>query len=536
MSAASTSAPAPLPRWLAVLPLLAAAAVFLPTLGGGFLADDFVYVARFHALPWSDWPRLFLREWSEGIWGFQLKELRPFAALSFMVDAKLWGGNALGFRLTNLALHVAATALVLRLAWRHGRGSVTAACIAAFGFALHPAHGEPVAWITGRVDLLGTVCALGFWIAAERWTSQGNRSQLALAGAAFFTGVFAKELCLFAPPLLLLHWLLVDPRVDREIWKRRLSVLIVVACVIGAYALCRRAAFGTDATTAAGGWADDDAWRRQASYLGWLAPVLPFHEQKEWTAPLAPAVMRTLWLAFAGVTIGGIAVALKRRATAAAEVLFFTGVWYLVTVGGFLLVSYFTPRHLYFPTAGLAIGAGLVVAACCRTKQLRTAIGILVVGWCAAAHVFAVRSWREAGILSREITIGLDRSFESAPVGTLALVSVPEVIGVAYVWAWGSPHALARPFVQRPVPATDVVERAGNYYRPDHWGADRQPVERVRTAPAAVVLVVDRERGVRQRTVPPGELQAKAGALAAVAQDGITPEEWTAWITTLLEP
>lgn len=536
MSAPPASLPAPLPRWLAVLPVVIAAAVFLPTLGGGFLADDFVYVSRFHDLPWTGWPRLFFREWSEGIWGFQLKELRPFAALSFMIDAKLWGGNALGYRLTNLALHLAATALVLRLAWLYSRGSVAAACIAAFGFALHPAHAEPVAWITGRVDLLGTVCALGFWVAAERWTSHGNRSQLALAGVAFFTGVFAKELCLFAPPLLALHWLLVAPRVDRATWKRRLSVVIVVAGVIGIYALCRRAAFGSDATTAAGGWLDDDAWRRQASYLGWLAPVLPFHEQKEWTAPLAPALMRILWLAFAGVTLGGIVVALKRRAVQAGETLFFTGIWYLVTVGGFLLVSYFTPRHLYFPTAGLAIGAGLAVAACCRTKQLRTVIGIAVISWCAVAHGFAIRSWREAGVLSREITTALDRGFASAPPGTLALISVPEVIGTAYVWAWASPHALARPFLERPVAAADIVERVGNYYRPDHWTSARQPVERIRTAPAAVVVVVNRERGVRQRTMTPSELQAKAGGLAAIAQDGITPEEWTGWIATLLEP
>jgi hypothetical protein len=536
MSAPSASALPSLPRWLAILPLVAAGAFFLPTLGGWFLADDFVYVSRFHELPWSSWPRLFGREWSEGIWGFQLKELRPFAALSFMIDAKIWSGNAFGYRLTNLALHLTATALVLRIAWLYGRGNLAAAAIAAFGFALHPAHAEPVAWITGRVDLLGTVCALGFWLAAERWISSGAKAHLVWSGAAFFVGVFSKELCLFAPPLLLLHWLLVDSRVDREIWKRRLAVAVVVALTIGVYALCRHAAFGADAASAAGGWSNDDAWKRQASYLGWLVPVLPFTEGNEWSSPLAPPLLRGLWIAFAVATIAGIAIALKRRATEISEALFFTGLWYLVTVGGFLVVSYFTPRHLYFPTAGLAIGGGLSIAACCRNPQLRAILGIVVVGWCAAAHFVSVRSWQRTGALSREIATAFDQGFETAPPGTLALLSAPDVVGGAYVWAWACPQALGRPFAKRAVPAAEIIERADNYYRPDHWTAGRKPLEQLHVAPGAVVVVADRVRKVSQRYVASEELRRKAPALASIAQDGITPDEWTGWVTTLLEP
>ena len=88
------------------------------TLDGYFVGDDFGYVSRFFELPWRKWPSLFAQSWAGDMWGFQLRELRPVTALSFMVEARLWGGNALGFRLTNLALHAGCAAMVGILAER----------------------------------------------------------------------------------------------------------------------------------------------------------------------------------------------------------------------------------------------------------------------------------------------------------------------------------------------------------------------------------------------------------------------------------
>src|SRR5689334_15237070 len=119
MAVAPASPCSPVPRWLPWLVLTITALAFLPTLDGGFIADDFVYIARFRELPWSAWPRLCTHEWSEGVWGQNLRELRPITALSFMGDARLFGGHALGYRLVNLALHLAATFIVLRLAWHY---------------------------------------------------------------------------------------------------------------------------------------------------------------------------------------------------------------------------------------------------------------------------------------------------------------------------------------------------------------------------------------------------------------------------------
>src|SRR4051812_44513952 len=82
--------------------LVVSFAAFGWSLGGYFLADDFGYVGKFHNYPFAKWPRLFVNDWSEGFWGFQLRELRPMTALTLMLDGRLWGGDAFGYRLTNL--------------------------------------------------------------------------------------------------------------------------------------------------------------------------------------------------------------------------------------------------------------------------------------------------------------------------------------------------------------------------------------------------------------------------------------------------
>ena len=56
-------------------------------MSGYFLGDDFGYVGRFAALAFADWPRLFVREVSEGLWGGVTAELRPIAALAFILTS-----------------------------------------------------------------------------------------------------------------------------------------------------------------------------------------------------------------------------------------------------------------------------------------------------------------------------------------------------------------------------------------------------------------------------------------------------------------
>lgn len=517
-----------LPRWLLGVVLAVATAVFLPSLAGGFLGDDFVYIVRFRELPWSAWPPLFYHDWSGGVWSSPLRELRPFAALSFMTDAKLFGGWAPGYQLTNLLLHLVSVALVTRLAWRYSAGRVGGALTAGLVFALHPAHAEAVIWITGRVDLLATAAGLLFWYGAEQYSDHGRRGCLAITLGAFFLGVFSKELVMFAPLLLLLCWLVLGLRAPRAVWLRRAGIFAGVLVIFGGYAIARRIAFGQD-HIGYSLWSEPDPWTRQASHFGWFFPVLPFTGRAEWLKAPPLATLHAIWLVLAGLTVAGLAVTLVRRARLAAAAVFFGGVWYFVTVFPLLGVIYFSPRHLYFPTIGLALGVGLLVAAL-RHAGARTIVATAFISWCGLAFIPASRPWRESAAISRRTLAVIDGHLATAPAGTIVATRVPDTFEGAWLWAWSSPECYRAPFLAHPQPTTRVIEHAVNYTRTDTWAADRKPVERLRAAPAAVVVYVSPDGRISSRVVAPPELAAAADRLAAA---GVSMDSWDACVKSL---
>lgn len=530
--AASPEPSAP-PRGLMALVLLVAAAAFLPGLGVGFLGDDFVYIARFQTMPWSEWPQFFVREWSGGIWGQPLKELRPFAALSFMIDARLWGGQVVGYRLVNLALHLVATALVVALAWRHGRAlpgaraAHWAAGLAGLVFALHPAHVETVVWITGRADLLGSVAALGFLLAAEAYGTEGGMRRALVAWAALGLGVFTKEFCLTVPGLALAGWILLGRGAGRPVWARRVQVLAGALVVIALYAVARHAAFGRDTGNGFFGWNDGPAWNRQAAYLGWIVPLLPFTSGPEWAAPPAMGALKVAWIALAAAVAAALGVAVFRRPSWAPAI-FFGGFWWFATTVGLFVVVYLSPRHLYLPSAGVALGLGLAFAA--GQGRGRVVLAALVLLWCAAAHGAALAPWREAGRISREVLAALDADLAAADDAAIALVAVPETHRHVLLWAWSSPQALGRPFLAHPRRPDQVIERPVNYVRSDRWVDDHRPVETVRRASAAAAVHVDPQGRVSHRLVRREELAGRADELAALVAQGLNPDNLTDWI------
>lgn len=541
------SAPSPrLPRWLTAVVVAAAVLPVAPTLGGGFLADDFAYIARFYHLAWSEWPRLFTKEWSGGIWGDPLRELRPFTALSFMSDARLFGADALGYRITNLALHGLCAVLVLRLAWayairafdRPAGGDVgarqpvaiAAALVAGLVFALHPAHAEAIVWITGRVDLQATAAALLFWIAAEAFSAFGRGTRAGVAVGAFFLGIFSKEFCMFAPVLLLLRWLLLDLRAPAVVWRRRLVLLGGIVAVFAVYAACRRAAFGHD-SIGYNLWTDEPAWQRQTQYAGWLLPVLPFHPRGEWQSFPSLGALHATWLALALTMTGALAVALRRRAWLGATTLFFLGVWYLITVFPLTGVVYFSPRHLYFPSVGLALGAGLAIA----TVRWRAWAGGLVVAAFAAGWWPAVQPWRRAAAVSADALAAVNAQLTAPSPQVLLISSVPETMGRTLLWAWSSPECFNAPFVAHP--PGHVIERQANATRSNRWLEERRPLETIQAARDVVVLVVDASGRVTCRRLDAAQFLPHAQAFAGkFAAGGLSPEAWSDWVQTVARP
>ncbi len=137
-------------------------AVFLPTRHCEFVdwddPDTVVNNPHVHGLSPANLGWMFTTFY----WG----HYQPLVWLSYALDhtwARAIYGNGLNpaaYHLTSSGLHALAAVLVFLLARRLLAGRTGLALVAALLFALHPLRVEPVAWITGRGDLLVTVFLL----------------------------------------------------------------------------------------------------------------------------------------------------------------------------------------------------------------------------------------------------------------------------------------------------------------------------------------------------------------------------------------
>lgn len=91
----------------------------------------------------------------------------PITILTYQIETHLAGLSPWLFHLTNVLVHLASTLLLFRLGRALGlarTGATTAAAL----FALHPIASEPVAWVTGRKDLLAVAFSLAGTLAFLR--------------------------------------------------------------------------------------------------------------------------------------------------------------------------------------------------------------------------------------------------------------------------------------------------------------------------------------------------------------------------------
>lgn len=189
--------------------LLTALVVYLPTLGNGFVWDDITHIVDPGPLQSLENISFFFSSGmtSGSSFGQAVPYYRPLSTLSLALDYALWGGQPLGFHLTNLLLHGAATLLVTLLA-AELLGSRSGALASGFLFAVHPVHAEAVAYVATRNELLCTLLALGALVVHCRWRQRASRFVPVLVQLLFFASLLAKEMSITLPLLVLLAELL----------------------------------------------------------------------------------------------------------------------------------------------------------------------------------------------------------------------------------------------------------------------------------------------------------------------------------------
>ena len=362
---------------------VAAAMAYAGTLTFDFVWDDTLLIQRSHQLHyWRDLlPALSTHFWAE------VQEsshyYRPLVTLSFFLDLSVWGLNPLGFHLTNLLAHLGASLAVLALAHRLS-GSELAAGATGLLFALHPLHTEPVAFVSGRTDVLATLFFLIAVLGYARWRDTGSRAACAGSLVSFFLALGAKEVAVTLPLVLALYdWTRSGGERRPAAAARALGRYSLYGAVLLVYVAIRAWALGglADATEAA--WAP--LYVRVLTgikIIGWYAWLVLVPYPANAYYPIVPTGWPpppTWWLP-AGVlvaTLGLTTVALRF-----APVVGFGALWFWITLipsagVNFLPLSapIMAERFLYLPSVGFCLVAGLAIGRLLREIETGDATG-----------------------------------------------------------------------------------------------------------------------------------------------------------------
>lgn len=190
---------------LAFVVVLAAALPYARTLDYDFAWDDHYTVGpHLNVQGWADVERLWRLPFDSLLNDVSLKRtyFRPATLYSLALD---YAGSKepRAFHRTNVILYAAAC-LFLWLFAAELSGRPLASAAGAVIYALHPAHPESVAFISGRTDLLSGLFLYAALWAAVRFGPRIRLPWLKLAPAAFLLipSLYAKEIGLFAAALI----------------------------------------------------------------------------------------------------------------------------------------------------------------------------------------------------------------------------------------------------------------------------------------------------------------------------------------------
>jgi protein O-mannosyl-transferase len=164
---------------------------FAGVLGGELVWDDRM-LADGSAIGGGD---SLLRCFTEPfLWHF----FRPLVSVAFFFERMLWRGDALGYHITNLLLHLAGTLVMMRLLDEAFRSRWTTVLGGLF-FAIHPVQVGAVAWIGGRTDSMASLWVLiCLWMLVRSARSPVSQPGPWLVYSVVFynLAIYTKEQCL----------------------------------------------------------------------------------------------------------------------------------------------------------------------------------------------------------------------------------------------------------------------------------------------------------------------------------------------------
>jgi tetratricopeptide (TPR) repeat protein len=292
-------------------------------------------------------------------------EYLPLRDLSNMLDFRLFGLEAGGYRLGNWLLYGLASGLVFALLLEALK-SPTAALAGALLWAVHPMHAEVVAWASARKDLLNAVPALLAATLHLRATRTGSARLRWAAAGAFLLATLSKSSAAALPAVLAL-WEAASGDAAVPFGRRlreaalRAAPMLAVALAGAAFNAFHQRQGWIRAEWRGGSWLPN-LFLMAGVHLRYVRQMLlPSGMAADYAIdegrPDAPANVAGLLLLAAGVA--ATILALRRRSRAG-----FAGAWWfgiLLPVSNVLypLTNASADRYVFLPGIGLCALAGL---------------------------------------------------------------------------------------------------------------------------------------------------------------------------------
>jgi protein O-mannosyl-transferase len=166
--------------------LLLVVVVYAVVFPGSFFPDDLQIIKVNPLVRHFDLAGIFTTDY----WGAGENSglYRPISILSFALNRMVFGPDAWGYLIVNLLLHATVAYLLFLLLIQFQR-SLPVAWLAAVTFAVHPYHGEVVAELVGRSELL----AAGFGLITLLLLQARRPDLLPLALVSYLAALLSKE-------------------------------------------------------------------------------------------------------------------------------------------------------------------------------------------------------------------------------------------------------------------------------------------------------------------------------------------------------
>src|SRR6185295_11285650 len=349
---------------------------------------------------------------TNSVWSFATNDIvfaadyyyRPLFNVLLSINYAIFGTHPWGWHLVNVLIHTSATVLVFKvLVELTGQGWVSAA--SACLFAVHPAHVESVAWISGVTDPFLALLALPGFYFYLRYRRTGRKRYLAFTLVAYFLALLCKETAL-AFPLIVIYSELIhfsEQANLKQRWRQAavLAIAFLLATVV--YFLVRHSAIGRVGPDSRYplGPALMTIPLAVAKYLKLM--VLPLAYSYQHLTYFVEGVADVRFLAPAALLVALVICILLTKS----KLLLFSVMWFFAWLAPALAaLRQFDPeylvqeRYLYLPSIGFCLSAGLGIQWLAtrrffsmREEKLAAAVLALIVAIWGVACVAQNRVW-----------------------------------------------------------------------------------------------------------------------------------------------